>query len=232
MNAGGTWYDFNDGLWDATQVMDLVAVPGNKIRAATHGKGVFESVLFSGTLPVDLIAFGGSRRESVNALYWRVSHESSMSHYELERSADGQRFDPVYMETSRSSTAEIVYTYDDPLGQMTAFSFYYRLKMVNLDGSFTYSDVILIRGNMNNQVMALENPFSDRLNLRYLTDEGGELRVSLLDAGGRLVKRQRSPVNAGSGIVPVNGLGHLPRGIYLLEVIINRQRYTQRLLRQ
>ena len=80
--------------------------------------------------------------------------------------------------------------------------------------------------------MALENPFSDRLNLRYLSDAGGELQVSMLDAGGRLVKRQRFSVNAGAGIVPVNGIGHLPRGIYLLEMIINRQRYTQRLLKQ
>jgi hypothetical protein len=46
-DAGNTWRDFNRGLWDATQVVDLVPGPNNMLRAATHGKGMFQTVMYS-----------------------------------------------------------------------------------------------------------------------------------------------------------------------------------------
>ncbi len=231
LNAGATWYDFNGGFWDATQVTDLVVAPGNLIRAATHGKGAFETVLYSGTLPVDLLEFTGVNRGSYNELKWRVSQESSMSHYELEKSMDGISFQNIKSTASQSSTAEIVYLHNDPLGQMTAFNFYYRLKMVNLDGTYRYSDVILIRGKWGNSFVVLENPFSYRLSLRYNVYEDGEMNLQILDLLGRVVHREKQHLTAGMAIHTVAGLGELPKGTYISEVKFNHQRFIEKIIK-
>lgn len=53
-NRGVNWYDFSNGFSDATLIMDLQISSGNKLIAATHGKGLFRSDLFTppATLPV------------------------------------------------------------------------------------------------------------------------------------------------------------------------------------
>jgi hypothetical protein len=232
LNAGATWYDFNGGLWDATQIMDLVAVPGNKIRAATHGKGVFESVMYSGTLPVELVDFSGVHKGDYNELKWKVSHESSMSHYELERSADGQNFTAVHSAASVSSTALVTYSHNDILGAMSSFNFYYRVKMVNLDGTFEYSDVILVRGSGKNDIVVLGNPFHDLLTIRYSSGQPGQIRFTLVDMNGRAVRTEKITVNAGSGFHELRGLGTLPAGTYLLNSSVNQQSFTQKLLKK
>ena len=232
LNAGATWYDFNGGLWDATQIMDLVAVPGNKIRAATHGKGVFESVLFSGTLPVTLLDFSGTHRGDHNELNWKVSHESSMSHYELERSADGQNFSTVHSRPSESSTAIITYGHKDILGSMGNFSFYYRLKMVNLDGSFVYSDIIFIRGKGRNDIVVMGNPFFEKLVLRYNSDAPASLTFNLLDMNGRTIRSGRMNVAQGTGTITIPNLAALPGGQYFLDLSMNGQRFGHKILKR
>jgi hypothetical protein len=232
LNAGASWYDFNGGLWDATQIMDLVVAPGNLIRAATHGKGVFETVLYSGTLPVDLLSFSGINKGSYNELKWRVTHESSMSHYELERSSDGSSFSSVYSTPSLSSTSEILYTHNDPLGLVSSFNFYYRLKMVNLDGTFTYSDVVLIRGNGKQQFVVVGNPFHDRVQVQYQVSEPGRMQLRLFESSGKTIKAQSKDLPAGQGTYVVENLGHLRPGLYILEVWYNRQRFTQKIIKQ
>jgi hypothetical protein len=231
LNAGATWYDFNGGLWDATQIMDLVAVPGNKIRAATHGKGVFESVLYSGTLPVELVDFTGVHKGNFNELKWKVSHESSMSHYELEKSPDGQDFSPVHSQVSVSSTSLVTYSHNDMLGAMSSFNFYYRVKMVNLDGSFEYSDIILVRGSGKNSMVVLGNPFRDQLTVKYTSSEATEVRLQLVNMNGQTIRSLKLADNAGSGILEIQGLGSIPAGTYMLSMTMNGQRFNQKVIK-
>ncbi len=217
-NAGATWYDFNDGLWDATQIMDLVIAPGNLIRAATHGKGVFESVMYSGTLPVIVNEFSGVNKGAYNEIKWKVSQESSLSHYELERSTDGQLFQSLTQVSSSSSTDAITYTHQDPVSSSQQISYYYRLKMVNLDGTYEYSGVVLIRRNSKEGITVAGNPFSGSLALQYNLSEAKILHMTLYDVAGKLILRRELAASAGSGMLNVNNLDQYAPGTYLLQL--------------
>jgi hypothetical protein len=217
-NAGATWADFSDGLWDATQIMDLVIAPGNLLRAATHGKGVFETVMYSGTLPVVIDEFTGLNKGSYNEIKWKVSQESSLSHYILERSSDGLNFQTLTRVNAANSFNAITYTHQDAVNAAQQPTYYYRLRMVNIDGTYEYSGVVMIRRNTKEDIAVAGNPFSGTLMLRYNLTEAKNLHLSLYDVSGKLIIRRELSAAAGSGILNVNNLDQYARGTYLLHL--------------
>lgn len=230
-NAGATWYDFNDGLWDATQIMDLVFAPGNLLRAATHGKGVFETIKYSGVLPVVVNEFTGVTRNTFNELTWKVSLENGLSRYELERSSDGINFRTINTVTPMGGTGDITYTKQDPLGGVQDFTYYYRLKMVNIDGTYEYSSVVLLRKNMKEEVAVAGNPFASSFVFRYNFPEKRSLELNLFDVQGKRVHREQFTTMAGSGNITIGQLDRLSSGTYLLVVTDNRKKWEFKLVK-
>ncbi|HSU28791.1 MAG TPA: hypothetical protein VLJ68_10440 [Chitinophagaceae bacterium] len=219
-DRGANWYDFNNGFWDATLVMDLVAAPGNKIRAATHGKGIFEASRWDGlvTLPVTITSFTGLNRGVFNELKWNTEDEYNLSHYDLERSMDGYTFSRIQKIDARNSMAPSSYSYRDQLGSNPAPIYYYRLKSVNIDGSYAYSGIIMIRISSLGKFEVLGNPFVQSISVRYSVPQTGPVEFQLLDTKGSLLRKEKTIAGAGPGNYTMNGLSALPPGIYLLNI--------------
>ena len=233
-NKGVNWFDFNVGFWEATQVMDLQITADNKIVAATHGKGVFRSDLFVPpiTLPVTFTSFTGQNRNDDNELRWTVEDELNLSRYELERSTDGVNFQKIVNVTANNSTAPTTYNYSDNVKNIIAPSYYYRLKAVNSNGAYFYSDVVFIRSNKKVTFIVLGNPFTDYLSFQYSAGSAGKMFVQLSDMNGRAIRREEQPVIAGTAYYTVNNLSSLPYGMYVLEVRINKERYTNKIIKK
>jgi uncharacterized protein YxeA len=232
-NRGATWYDYNNGFWDATYVIDLVASPGNKLKAVTHGKGIFESPLFTylATLPVSITSFTGSHKENYNEIKWITAQEYNLSHYELERSIDGGVFQKVADVPATGNVNSNNYSYNDRATRLVR-RYYYRLKSVDLDGSYRYSDVILIEVNQQVQFTVLGNPFDNQLVLRYNTIQSNTLQLSLADMQGRILKRETTIAVAGNNSYAMRNLDYLPAGTYILIGEIDRQRTTIKVVKR
>ena len=230
-DKGQNWYDYNNGLWDATYVMDLVVTPAGKLRAATHGKGIFESPLFQlTTLPVTTISFTGTARDNNNVLQWRVSEERNLAHYILERSADGGRFEPISNITAKNDERNLSYTFTDV---NAVRSYYYRLKSVNDNGSYTYSTVIYLRkDNVRQGLIVLGNPFQNEINLQISTTGSGKVQLNLYDMKGALLRREEVAVTGSPLYYTIRNLFRYPSGIYQVEAIFNKQRWAQQLIKR
>jgi hypothetical protein len=234
-DRGANWYDYNDGLWDATYVIDLVTAPGNKIRAFTHGKGIFETDRWDGfvvTLPVTLNSFKGENKGSYNELSWKVEQEISMDRYELQRSTDGLNFSAVATIASRNNWQPSSYSYKDNIAQLSSLQFFYRLKMINQDGSFKYSDIVLLKLRKSFQVKVLGNPFRSEVNLRYQVQQTGNLQLAVYDQQGKLMKRETVLARSGEGVHTIPGLAYLPAGMYLLQVQSGPEKTTLQIMKQ
>lgn len=231
-DRGQTWVDFNNGFWDATLVMDLQISADNKLIAATHGKGVFRSDLYSGgTLPAKLIDFSGVNRGDYNQLRWVVTEEQNIDRYELERSSDGIHYQKVGSKQPVNSTIQVSYTLNDPLN-MAGNEYYYRLKTVDSDGSFTYSSVVFIRTGVKTRLSVVGNPFRDVIQLQYSTQRDQKISVAVYNQAGALVKRQDYNATAGTGNYSIYGFGHLSTGIYYLKASCGDYFETFKLLKQ
>jgi hypothetical protein len=217
-DRGNSWVDFSTGFTDAVQVFDLQITSDNKIVAATHGKGVFRSDLFNGsTLPVTLLEFGGVNRGTNNELHWKVSQEQDISHYQLERSTDGIHYNSIANVAAHNSPIETTYNHSDPVGTTNA-EYFYRLKIWENDGSYTYSSVIFIRVVAKNSFSIVGNPFQEYVVLKYTIARDQKINLSYFNSAGALLKQESYSATAGTGVYTLYGLSQYPPGMYLMKL--------------
>jgi SdrD B-like domain len=104
-------------------------------------------------LPVTLVSFTGKATDEVVNLTWKTSNEQNFNHFEVERSSDSKEFGSI--GTVEANTSNIYSLQDrNPMSGIN----YYRLRMVDNDGSYTHSKVISVNFNKNESFVTVENP--------------------------------------------------------------------------
>jgi hypothetical protein len=99
-------------------------------------------------LPVRLLSFKAKLKKSNNViLNWVTSPEKTMSHFVVQRSADGNNFDDkaIVFTEQNNNTTKRKYDYSDNTSATESSVLYYRLKMVGLNGGINYSQIKKIR---------------------------------------------------------------------------------------
>ncbi len=229
---GVTWYDFNNGLWDATLVMDLVATSNGKMVAATHGKGAFISDLYTARLPLTLLSFTGNKQDRYNVLQWITGMEENVSHFEVQRSVDGVNYSTITNVPAKNIPSGSSYSYNDFLqGLNLSDNVYYRLKMVDIDGQFSYSGIILLRANPESDLV-VTNPFSNSLAITYTSRQVQTVKIDLYDGKGRWLMRRVITVQAGVNRLYLQNIHALAAGNYILQLSGKDIQYTRKLVKK
>ncbi|GAC1424323.1 MAG: hypothetical protein NVS1B13_10010 [Flavisolibacter sp.] len=228
-NRGASWLDFNTGLWDATQVMDLQVTASNQLIAATHGKGAFIGARYSTILSVNIVSFSGIPEVAYNNLKLTVNSENGLSYYDVERSLDGSTFNTIGRITpSYNSNTPYYYYKDNNIGNQ---SFFYRIKAINNDQSFVYSSIISIKRNADNTLTVVRNPFKDKIELKFILNQAASATINLYESNGRLLKSGHTTMNLGENLYMINDLSNFSKGVYYVEAIVNKNRWKVRLLK-
>lgn len=160
-------------------------------------------------LPVTLQSFDASLKDCAVQLSWNTSDAKGFSHFELERSEDGSVFRSV---ATINSHPEGRYDYtDQPAKEGTYF---YRLKMQDMDGRYTYSTVINVRLACKGQhsMVVFPNPGKDKITIR---SNGTAIEAAIFATNGQLVSKQK----LSAGASPQMDISALSHGIYLLQVL-------------
>ncbi len=119
----------------------------------------FIEVPEGGPLPITLLNFNGRNDGNTNQLSWKIDNEQNLDYYQLQRSTNGRQFRDVF---KTSATGNMNYAYSDYLLSTLSPVYYYRLKMVDNDGSYTYSDILKLSINLKgNSIKANPNPFKE-----------------------------------------------------------------------
>lgn len=229
-NLGQTWWDFNAGFQDATMIFDLQITADNKLVAATHGKGAWISNLANATtLPNNILEFTGTNKDTYNELAWKATNESIVDHYEIERSIDGGTYSKLNNVKSKN-TALSTYVYDDPIPTTyTKNTFFYRIKTINKDGSYIYSNVVIIKiDRPGNKLVILGNPVTSGSSIQLSLNDPQRVVFKLFDIRGRLVSTNNFNALSGTNRYPFSMFGQLAAGHYVLEAITEKDRYSQR----
>ena len=140
-------------------------------------------------LPVSLVSFEVEKSGKQALISWAAFAEIEMSHYELERSKDGVDFE-FFLKKAITETGLDRHDYDAIDDSPHPGINYYRLKAIDLDGSFVYSEIRHARFE-NETIKHLKiypNPARFDTNLVMTTEKGGELNVSILNASGQQLK--------------------------------------------
>jgi endonuclease I len=165
-------------------------------------------------LPVQLVSFKGTLRGNIVTLNWEVKNESNLVQYEVERSDNNQYFTKIgsVKATNRSS-----YQFGDDISQLTGRRLYYRLKRVDADGKFVYSDVFTVHVPLNLQFSVYPNPVTNGLvNVQLAKPASTKGYLQLTDATGKTY--QQTPISVGTTNITLNVKALTP-GMYVLRLV-------------
>jgi PQQ-dependent dehydrogenase (s-GDH family) len=171
------------------------------------------------TLPLYLTRFNGALNEKDVKLNWETSNEVNTSHFNIERSTNGSRFETigtVAADGNRVETAPYGYT-DKDVSLLPIDRLYYRLKSVDKDGKFTFSSVITVRLPQAFDVLVFPNPVKSRLHIRINNRTAKEVMVEISDLQGRLVHTNRAWLQGGAGNVELDVRRWQPQ-LYIIKI--------------
>ena len=168
------------------------------------------------TLPVILSGFSvKGNGDGTATLNWETKMEQNSSRFEIERSADGNGWNTIGTVQAQGNAALTTdYSYAD--AKMLSGTNYYRLKMVDLDGTAVYSEVKALQGSMISQLSFFPNPARDFVNVTLGGTSAGTVTVRLISQTG--VVLQEKIVSGGSATTVTFPLQQAATGWYILHV--------------
>ena len=144
----------------------------------------------TGPLPAELIAFYGEREGNSSVLRWETASELNTDTFEIER-LNNTKFESIgSVRAAGNSRSFRTYTYSDNLPSTDNGKFTYRLKIVDYNGEYEYSDILIL-----NEVMSLApvkiypSPAQDFVNIQLGDEMDGEIDVKIVDLKGVVVKK-------------------------------------------
>lgn len=197
------------------------------------GKGyVFDMQACGVTLATSFTSLDALYNNGVTKLSWKTLQESNSSHFEVERSADGVNFSFIgKVNAAGTSNNEISYKLDD-INVKQGVN-YYRLKIVDKGGQFTYSNIAVVNVTIKGTFITgvYPSPFNDRVSVTVSSESAAQANCSLFDNTGKLVTNIQSSLRKGVNTVTLNNLGNLSKGAYFLQVQVGAIIQTQKLIK-
>ena len=199
-----------------------VYIPG---LITTNHQLIFETTTTApSTLPVNLSSFTGSTQKYFNQLVWKVEQEYNLSYYEVERKNEQTGFITIQKITATNNASAQQYLYADSTATSNGAKNYYRLKMVNIDGTFKYSNIISLTNKLKNTLQVLGNPFTNKLDIQFQAALGEQVQLSLYDGAGKRIRTVTTQGNGAANTHTFYNLETIKPGMYIVEAFINGNR--------
>lgn len=169
----------------------------------------------TGLLPVTVTDFTATKSDADVVLQWKVSMETNFKQYETERSTDGIHFNKMAVVTAQNKSS---YTLtDNNLPEVKTV--FYRLKMVDTDGRFTYSKTVSVKLNRRNaDITVYPNPAVNEITIALQQLLQAKSIIRITDIAGKEVLKQSISGAQNNIKLKVN---NLPAGRYFVSVLNN-----------
>lgn len=185
-----------------------------------------------GPLPVTLLQWDAKLQSGPSiGLRWKVSLEQGLSHYEIMRSKNGISFEAIGKVQAKGLATNQTYSWVDK-SPLLGRSFY-RLRMVDKDGSFSASDVRSLMIEAGFTMLGLgENPVKDGLLVRFYAPKPNTVELIITNSIGQNLVRKKNAVQEGYYQERI-AVSHLAPGTYYLVVLTeNGQRIALPFVKQ
>ncbi len=161
--------------------------------ASAGTNNIFRGIAFSPSqfsLPVNLSSFSGALVNGGALLQWITKSELNAGNFDIERSGNGVTFTKIGTVAAKNESLGSTYSFEE--AGIANGIYYYRLKLVNKDGSYTYSTTIAIKKD-GKAVLALHvfpNPATDYITISHPKAATGALLQIVTVDGKKLMQYQ------------------------------------------
>jgi len=162
-------------------------------------------------LPVTLEYFRGKLLGNILGLTWKAAYEVNFDKYEVQRSVNGTYYNTI-ATVKGTNTA---YTFEDNIDKYRGSRVFYRLKMIDKDGTIKYSDVFTIHLPLNTRFSVSPNPVVTNMQVQlYGNVHGGVLQ--LIHATGAIITKKQIANGIAATSISVGGIAP---GLYTVRFI-------------
>jgi hypothetical protein len=184
---------------------------------STTGNSAKNVTFISGglILPVELTNFIALINDNQYvSLSWETQQEVNSSYFSIERSEDGNNWKAVGSVSAADNSASIRYYSFIDQSSIDGIA-YYRLKMVDLNGQYAYSDIKVVRNAVVKSISIFPNPATDFVNIS-LNESSTTLVARLINLNGQILAQQEMSGSTATTITL--SLHNYPQGVYFLQI--------------
>jgi len=219
-NFGAQRFNNGPNLWG--DLLPIGAELGNTVTGVTVGNADFYRswtlVDYASPLPIELADFDAQCIDNSVMLRWYTVSETNNETFSLEKSTNGVEFIEITsIPGAINSNTVLSYSFLDENANGLS---YYRIKQIDIDGTFTYSDVITSNcGEFNGvEIVTAYEGNADQLNIVISSTFEANFNLEVMDMSGKVVISQPSTF-IGEGMTNI-GLDKslLSTGIYLIRL--------------
>ena len=221
-NNGNLWINFGLSSQTANSVSCLSIDSSGYVWAGAHLNGMYKTA--GRTIPVELVSFAAELNNNNVLLIWVTTSEINNLGFLVERrdtkdERNGDWNNIGYINGKGTTTERQSYSYVDQ--NLSAGKYQYRLKQIDYDGTFEYSNTIEVEINTPTK-FSLEqnypNPFNPITKIKYSIKEAGLVQLRVYDILGKeiaiLVNENKE---SGNYSIDFNAT-ELPSGVYIYQL--------------
>jgi photosystem II stability/assembly factor-like uncharacterized protein len=231
-NEGTNWVELPNNLPN-TVILHLDYSNSNQmLRAGTHGRGVWEAFIDL-TVPVELISFTATSDKNIVTLNWSTSTETNNHGFEIERKLKNQEWVTIaFVEGNGTTTETNNYEYKDDYSLLPyEGTVLYRLKQIDFDGSFQYSEqtavnLIFIASDYYIS-QNYPNPFNPSTNIKYSLPVESIVKINIYNSIGQVIEQLTDGIKSPGNYEVTWNAKNNSSGIYFYSFEVNSTDGTQ-----
>ncbi len=214
---------------DLSNIYVGVAPVSNISTALSYGQAEDYAVFLNlGTLlPVKLASFEGKEINKKANLFWKTTNEINTEKFEILKSVNGVDFVKAGEKAATNNYNGAEYTFIDNEALTANRKQYYRLKIIDFNGSYDYSEIVTFSNIEKSKPSILNNPFTNELKI-LLPANAVKVDYMLFDAAGTMVVKQIGQKNNGTNTL---NLGYLSKGVYIIQIWVDGIKHTEKIIK-
>jgi hypothetical protein len=169
-------------------------------------------------LPVTLLEFKGQQQNTTINLSWKTSHEENFNRFEVQKSRNGVTFEPAGLVFPWENANHIDYVFSDK--NVSPGNNYYRLKMIDNDASYKYSNILVfsVQQTAGVKVVIAPNPVVDKICVQLTGLSENAYRLELTNVTGQKFVEKTINITRYSQTEYLMRTASMTPGIYFLTI--------------
>jgi len=214
-------------------VHEIDGTTGALVRTVVAGvSGRFISPMDFSIIPVELTSFVGSNVNGSVVLNWKTATETNNSGFEIQRSQDRINFSKIAFVGGNGTTTEPQsYSYAD--NSVTSGKYFYRLKQIDFNGEFSYSQIVEVDVASPIEFVLDQNypnPFNPSTIISFSVPQSSFVTLKVYDVLGNEVSTLVNETKeAGKYNISFDASG-LSNGVYFYTIKANNFNSTKKMI--
>lgn len=196
--------------------------------------------IFTGTdnnnnpLPVRLVQFTATLNNEDVLLKWSTAMELNNEGFEIQRSFGGETFESIgFVKGKQNSNTLSQYQFNDAKAfeQNTVNEIFYRLKQIDFNGDFTFSNIVEVNNVIEQSISLYPNPMLDYVSLKIKAEQSTTAAIEVYSVQGYRLLSFEKAIEKGFKDYSLTELENISTGVYVVNINIDGKRITQKLIK-